>query len=464
MNADPRGYGSRALAILTDTPGMRDSVTEGALNLDRSRRRAYAEIDAGDWRAWAEAVKRHTLTHLGDYLEMAERQLLANGATVHWAESAADAVAVVTRIAQRHAVRTVVKGKSMLSEEIGLNAALEALGVRVFETDLGEYIIQLLGEMPSHIIAPAIHRGLEDVRALFHQRLGTAPDASPEVLAATARRVLREAFLSAELGITGANFLVAETGTVVLIENEGNIRLTTSAPKVHVALVGIEKLLPRFDDVARFLQLTSRAATGQPLGTFVSLIDGPRTDADVDGPDEVHVVLVDNGRSALLADPVEWEALRCVRCGACLNTCPVFRQTGGHAYGWAYSGPIGAILAPALLGMERGGELPFASTLCGACAEACPVRIPIPRMLHTWRERRVASHGTPVADRAAMRAYAWVMTHPAAYRVASRALRAMPRAALDSRVLPVVRQWSTLRAGLVPSRRSFRDLWKDGIR
>jgi len=462
MTANPREYRRRALQILEDTPRMRDSVTTGAFTLDRARRAGYAAVDSEAWRRWAEQVKAHTLTHLPRYLEEAERRLTANGATVHWAESAADAAHIVAALARRHGVRTVVKGKSMLSEEAGVNPLLESMGIEVFETDLGEYIIQLLGEMPSHIIAPAIHRNLHDVRTLFHERLGTAPDAEPEVLAAAARRVLRRAFLAADMGITGANFLVAETGTVVLVENEGNIRLTTSAPRVHVALVGIEKLLPRFSDLATFLPLISRAATGQAIGTFVSLIDGPRAAGDIDGPEEVHVVLVDGGRTALLADDEAWEALRCLRCGACLNACPVFRQTGGHAYGWAYSGPIGAIIAPALLGLEQGSALPFASTLCGACVEACPVRIPIPRLLHAWRDRLADAHLTAGTERAAMRGYASVMTHPRWYRLASRLLR-LPGIVPASRVAPVVRQWAAYRGALEPSARSFRDLWREGI-
>lgn len=463
MSAGANAYGSRALAILRDTPGMRDSVTSGALTLDTARRASWASVEADAWRDWAARVKDHLLGRLDVYLEQAEERLRANGVTIHWAESAADAAQVVRDLAVRHGVRTVVKGKSMLSEEAGVNAVLEALGVEVVETDLGEYIIQLLGELPSHIVAPALHRTLDDVQALFHERLGTPRAASPEVLAAEARRVLRRAFLAADMGITGGNFLVAETGTIALVENEGNIRLTTSTPRVHVALVGIERLLPRHADLALFLQLVSRAATGQAIGTFVSLIDGPRRAGDVDGPEAVHVILVDGGRSALLADPDAWEALRCLRCGACLNACPVFRQTGGHAYGWAYSGPIGAILAPALLGLGQGGALPGASTLCGACVEACPVRIPIPRLLHAWRERLADARLTSRAERLAMRSYARVMTRPALYRLASALLRRLPGAVRSGRVMPVVRHWTEWRGALAPSPRAFRDLWRDGI-
>jgi L-lactate dehydrogenase complex protein LldF len=428
---------------------MRDSVTGATLHFDRQRRRAWAEIDAAAWRRWAEAVKNHTLGHLDAYLEQAEARLLAHGA-------------IVTDLARRRGVRRAVKAKSMLAEELGINPALEAAGVEVFETDLGERIVQLAGEPPSHIVGPAIHKSLEEIRRLFGERLGTPPDASPEALAARAREVLREAFLCAGMGISGGNFLVAETGTLALIENEGNIRLTTSAPPLHVALVGLEKLIPRFSDLALLLQLTSRAATGQPVGTYVSLIHGPRRSGDPDGPEEVHVVLVDNGRTGLLADPEIWEALRCLRCGACLNACPVFRQTGGHPYGWAYSGPIGAVLAPALAGLAEAAPLPFASSLCGACEEVCPVGIPLPRMLLAWRRRAVAAGLGGAGEKALLGLYTRVMTRPRLYRWASRLLRRLP-GLLSSPWLPGVRAWARQRGGLQPSPRSFHELWREGL-
>ncbi len=330
------------------------------------------------------------------------------------------------------------------------------------ETDLGEYIIQLLGEPPSHIVGPAIHRSIEDCRRLFHERLGTPLDAEPDELASAARLALRQEFLDADLGISGGNFLAADTGTVALIENEGNIRLSTSLPRVHVAFVGIEKLVPRLEDVAGLLQLTARAATGQPIGNFVSLIQGPRTAEEVDGPEEVHVVLVDNGRTALLADDDAWEALRCVRCGACLNICPVYRQTGGHAYGWTYSGPIGAILAPGLLGLEEAMPLPHASSLCGACADVCPVRIPIPELLVHWRERGVAEGLAPRGESFASALYTALARRPGAFSAAGSLLRWTPWRS-GGRALPVLGGWLRERAAPEPSPRSFRTLWKDGI-
>jgi len=447
----PRDYPEESRSLVGSP--VRDAVTAATLSFDGHRRRAWAEVDVEAWRDWAEGVKSHALTHLADLLEEAEARLVERGVTVHWAEGADDARRTVQEIARGRVTRAV-KGKSMLSEELGVNAALEVEGVEVLETDLGEFVIQLLEEPPSHIVGPAIHRDLEEIRALFADRFGTPPDASPEALAARAREHLRDAFLTAELGVTGGNFLVAETGTVVLMENEGNIRLTTSRPRVHVALVGIEKVLPRWSDVAGFAQLTTRTATGQPVANYVSLLQGPRG-SEPDGPEEVHVILVDNGRTGILADPVMWEALRCVRCGACLNVCPVFRQTGGHPYGFTYSGPIGAVLAPGFLGLDEAKELPYASTLCGACGDVCPVRIPLPELLLEWRRRAVDAGLAPAAESLGVRSYAALATRPGWFALAGRALGVLP-GVRGSRSLPVVGPWVRERGPLQPSRPPFR--------
>ncbi len=462
MKVTANHYPQEAARVLREEPHVRESVTGATLNFDSKRRQAYAEVEAETWRHWAEGVKNHVLSNLDRYLLEAEASLQKNGVQVHWADDADDARRIVADIARAGQVRKVVKAKTMVSEELAINPMLEGMGVEVLETDLGEYIIQLLQQPPSHIVGPAIHLNLAQIRALFHERFQTPPDASPEHLAAVARQLLREGFLKADMGISGGNFVVAETGTLALIENEGNIRLSTSAPRIHVALVGIEKLLPRFTDLAVFLSLTARAATGQRLGTFVSLIQGPRQPGEPDGPEEVHVVFVDNGRSSVLADPEAWETLRCLRCAACLNACPVYRQTGGHAYGYVYSGPIGAILSPGLLGLEETKPLPYASSLCGACFQACPVRIPIPKLLLTWRNRAVQEGLSPRLEAAAIQGYALAMTRPWAYRLASKALRLLPEKALDNTVMPVLKAWTEGRAGLKPSPKSFRQMWEDG--
>jgi L-lactate dehydrogenase complex protein LldF len=453
MSAEPKGYRERSRKLLAGE-NPRAAVTKATLHHFHTRERAYAELPIEEWRSYAEGVKNHLLSHLEHYLDQAERSLTAHGVQVHWAETAQEARAELARLVSRYQVKRVVKAKSMLSEELEVNPWLESLGVSVLESDLGEYVVQLAGETPSHIVGPAFHKTLADIQALFAREFGTPPQAAPDVLAAAARSRLRQAFLEADMGISGANFVVAETGTVALIENEGNIRITTSAPRVHVVLVGIEKLLPRQRDLAPFLTLTARAATGQRLGNYVSLIRGPKG-GDPDGPEAVHLIFVDNGRLRLLADERSWETLRCLRCGACLNACPVYRQTGGHAYGWVYSGPIGAVMAPAMLGSRAAGPLPYASSLCGACAEVCPVKIPIPALLLAGRQRAVLEGEATALERGVISAYGQAMLNPALYRAGARALR------LGRMALPWLRAWSDGRGGLQPSPKSFRELWSE---
>jgi L-lactate dehydrogenase complex protein LldF len=354
------------------------------------RAQRVAEMD--DWQALREAasaIRRHTLANLDGYLEQVEAQVQAAGGQVHWAEDAAAARAAVLEIAAEHGVALAVKVKSMATEEIGLNAALEAAGIEVFETDLGEFIIQLMGTGPSHIIVPAVHLKKEEIAALFTARLGVAAPPDPQRLTAIARTTLREKFLAAQMGISGANFLVAETGTLVIVTNEGNGRMCTTLPELHVAVVGIDKVVPDWESLTVLLKLLARSATGQKLSAYTAFITGPRRAAGEFGPAAFHLVLLDNGRSRILADPLRRETLKCIRCGCCLNVCPVYQQVGGFAYGWFISGPVGAIFTPQILGTEAAAELPFASTLCGACADVCPVKVPIPELLLSLRQEVV---------------------------------------------------------------------------
>ncbi|MFP6651953.1 MAG: LutB/LldF family L-lactate oxidation iron-sulfur protein [Dehalococcoidia bacterium] len=347
-----------------------------------------ARIDASDqtpdWEALQDkgrAIKAHTLDNLAYYLEMVERNVIASGGHIYFARDAEAASNYVVNLAKERGIELVIKGKSMVSEEMALNHRLEEEGIEPVETDLGEYIVQLAEETPFHIIAPAIHKSRVEVSELFAEKLNVPMYDNIEDLTREARDQLRQKFVDAGMGITGANFIVAETGTVTLVTNEGNGRMCTSMPKIHVAITGMEKVVPSIEDLGLFLRLLIRSATGQRISSYVTTVTGPRGEDEVDGPEEFHLVIVDNGRSKMLADPNLREALYCLKCGACLNACPVYRKVGGHAYGWVYPGPIGAIVSPMLTNLSEAKDLPFASTLCGACKEACPVKINIPRML-----------------------------------------------------------------------------------
>ena len=378
---------------------MANSQVQAALKrtgvgFDKARVEAIQELTPQRWeelRDQAREIKRHTLDNLDYYLEMLCDKMSHNGGHVHFARDAREANSIIADLARSRGVKLVTKSKSMVSEETGLNHALADIGVEAVETDLGEYIIQLAEEAPFHIIAPAMHKSRQDVSDLFAQKIQRPNLVEIEEMAQAARETLREKFLQADMGITGANFVVAETGTLVIVTNEGNGRLCTSAPRIHVALTGMEKLIPCLEDLAIFLRLLPRAATGQRMTSYVSLISGPRRPQDEDGPEEFHLVIVDNGRSRLLQDPELRESLYCIRCGACLNICPVYRKVGGHAYGWVYPGPIGAVVSPMLVGLKEAKDLPYASSLCGACREVCPVKINIPHMLLTLRTRLTES-------------------------------------------------------------------------
>jgi len=337
----------------------------------------------------ASDIRLHTIENMDVYLTRLEEKVLAAGGRVHWAATAEEANRTVLQIAKEHNVKNAVKSKSMATEEIGLNHALEAAGIETLETDLGEYIIQLAGTGPSHIIVPAVHLKKEEIADLFSDKLHIDAPSDPIELARIARETLREKFLNADMGISGGNFLVAETGMLVMVTNEGNGRMVSTMPDLHVAVVGIDKVVPDWESLTVFLKLLARSATGQKLSTYTQFITGPHREEGEFGPKEFHLILLDNGRSDVLKDPVGREVFKCIRCGACANVCPVYKNVGGFAYGWFISGPIGAILSPQMLGTKAARELPFASTLCGACADVCPVKIPIPTILRHLR-RRVA--------------------------------------------------------------------------
>ncbi len=384
----------RASARAILDPQLQAALKRVGGGFDGARRDAIEELSSERWeelREQAREIKRHTLDNLDYYLELLHDKVTQNGGQVHFAGDDTEANAIIADLALSRGVKLVTKSKSMVSEEMGLNHALEDIGVEAVETDLGEYIIQLAEETPSHLVAPAMHKTRKDVSRLFSEKIDRHNLEEIEEMAQAARETLRDKLLQADMGISGANFLVAETGTLVIVTNEGNGRFCTSAPRIHVALTGMEKVIPCLDDLAIFLRLLPRAATGQRITSYVSLVSGPRRSEDEDGPEEFHLVIVDNGRSRLLGDPELRESLHCIRCGACLNICPVYRKVGGHAYGWVYPGPIGAVVSPVLVGLKEAKDLPYASSLCGACKEVCPVKINIPHMLLSLRTRLMES-------------------------------------------------------------------------
>ncbi len=369
-------------------------------------------------------IKNHTLANLDFYLETFAANVERAGGTVHWCSTADDARAAVLEICRKAGAKTVTKGKSMISEELGINEHLEAHGIAPVETDLGEYILQLRREPPSHIIGPAFHLNREDWEESFrachtdldpNRVFGERRDILTE-----ARTKLRDRFLAADVGITGANFLIAETGSSVIVTNEGNGDLTQTLPKVHIALASIEKVVPTLEDCTSLLRLLARSATGQDFSVYTTFSTGIRRQADLDGPEEYHVVLIDNGRSNMIGTEFQ-EMLRCIRCAACMNHCPVYNTTGGHAYGWVYPGPMGSVLTPSLVGVDRAGHLPNASTFCGRCESVCPVKIPLPKMMRHWREREFERHLSPQAQRNNLALWTWFAKRPGAYRLATRA-------------------------------------------
>src|SRR5690242_7109999 len=450
-------------ATLAD-PKLQLAVYTATGRLIEKRRKAITPDACPDYqelRSHANDVKRHTIEHLDYYLEKFERNVKAHGGQVIYCRDAPEVADFVLSLAKERRARLIVKSKSMTTEEVDLNERLEHHDLESVETDLGEYIIQLAHERPYHIVAPALHKTREQVADLLTDRLGVARETVIEKQTMIARAVLREKFLSADIGVGGANFLIADSGAVVLVENEGNARLTTSAPKIHIAVAGIEKMIPRAQDLGVFLNLLGRSATGQPLTVYTSFLSGPRRDREIDGPDEFYVVLLDNGRTKLLKDPEKRQSLYCMRCGACLNHCPVYRKIGGHNYPWIYSGPIGAIITPQFHGVSKDPWLPFASSLCGACAEVCPVKIDIPKLLLKLRGEVTEAkkrEGQGGMERFAFRMFARVMSNPKRYLFWSRL--GAKFAGLAPRIGPLGK-WASQRELPKPAKQNFHDWWKE---
>ena len=461
--------------LAASAAALADSQLQGALSqlgdtLGARNRAAYAAFPfSNDARDRARAIKDAALANLAEHIETLEASVVRNGGQVYFADDAAAAREIVLGILERAGARNVVKSKSMTTEEVHLNAALAERQINVVETDFGEFIIQVAGHRPSHLVAPAIHLRTPQVAELLSRDSGEPLPADAEQLAAYARRRLRAEFARADAGITGGNFAIAETGTLVLISNEGNARLTTALPRIHIALVGIEKVIPRLADLPVFLKVLARAATGQKMSIYTSLITGPRRPGELDGPEEFHLVLLDNGRSRILAGPLR-ESLFCIRCGACLNACPIFRTVGGHAYGGVYAGPIGAVLTPLYDGLSANHHLPHASSLCGACQAACPVKIAIPEMLIQLRERLHEQPGQlGRGESLAYRCWSFAMRSPRLYRLATWfATRVVSRFASQTgsatrwfRRLPgPLAGWTNTRDFPAPAGERFRDWWQ----
>jgi L-lactate dehydrogenase complex protein LldF len=460
-------FAARASVALADD-GLRRKFRRAMDGLMTKRSAQFPDPEA--WtslRARGAAIRRRSLARLPQLLEQLETRCRANGIQVHWAETSAEADRIIEGILTDHGVHTLIKGKSMVSEEIHLNDFLARHNINAVESDLGEFVIQLAHETPSHIIMPCIHKSKEDVAALFRDHIPDQPYTDDvDALTATARRVLREQFAGADAGLSGVNFAIAETGTLCLVENEGNGRLSTTLPPLHVAVMGLEKVVERLEDVPPLLSLLTRSATGQAITTYVNFISGPRKEGEQDGPREVHLVLLDNGRTRIFGDPQLQETLACIRCGACMNHCPVYTRVGGHAYDAVYPGPIGKILTPQINGLATAGDLPHASSLCGACGEVCPVAIPIPNLLVRLRGEAAHRNSASTVMGAGARHSSvedwvwrgWRLMHqvPLFYRIATRVLTRIGNAMPAS--LPMLNAWTSVRAKPHFARRPLNEL------
>lgn len=469
---DPSRFKSRA------GEALQDDFLRGAVRFTTERlkdRKGESTEGLGDWDEWRErgrAVRAHTVANLDYYLDQFTRNMEAAGGQVSFAADAAEARAIVTEIVRQSSAKLFAKSKSMVSEEIHLNHLLEELGVAVVETDLGEWIVQLAHETPSHIIIPAIHKNRHQIQKLFEAEGGETLSSETKVLAGYARRRLRETFRRADIGMTGCNFAVAESGAVVLFSNEGNARMVSTLPRTQIVMMGMERIIPTWSDLELMANLLPRSATGQKITVYMTALNGPRRAGELDGPESVHVIVLDNGRSKILGDPEVQEVLNCIRCGACLNVCPVYRQVGGHAYGTVYSGPIGAVISPLLAGESAAyGELAFASSLCGACYVACPVKIPLHDMLVHQRRRTVESGQGSLSERLAFSGFGAAAKTPGVFQAAAGAARWVQLRMLSPDADPTTAPhglasvgplggWTGQRALPTLQDGSFRDLWK----
>jgi len=456
-------FKDRAKAALAN-PSLKAAIERTAGTAERNRAAAvgrFAEFAAA--RERGRRIKDHVIANLDHYLEEFEKNAIASGAKVHWARTSGEACRIVTKICKAAGAKRVTRSKSMLGEEIGLPHALDEAGFERVETDLAEHIVQLAGETPSHIVWPAMHKTREDVAKLFKAK-HEPPPASDDVrdLVASARRELRQKFLTADIGISGANFLIADTGAICTVTNEGNAELTTTPPRIHIVTAGIEKLVPSIEHAFVLLRLLVRSATGGDITQYTTFHCGPKRKADADGPEEFHIVLVDNGRTRMLAQGLQ-EMLRCIRCGACMNHCVVYRQIGGHAYGGAYPGPMGSVLTPVFDGLAKSRDLPHACTLNGKCAEVCPVEIPLPSLLRGWRDRSWREGLEPSVARAGVVGWAFVASHPSLYRLAAaisvKWMRFFRRGGWI-RSMPLAKGWTGHRDFPSPSRTTFIQAYK----
>jgi L-lactate dehydrogenase complex protein LldF len=446
---------------------MRMAVA-GAQERLRSRRLDAAE-ELGNWEEWrslGEEIRQHTLENLDYYLQQLSENVVKRGGHVFFAATAEEANEYITGVIKQKNAKKIVKSKSMVTEEINMNAALEALGCEVIETDLGEYILQVDDhDPPSHIVAPALHKNKEQIRDVFEQKLGYKHTSKPEELALHARKMLREEFLTADVGVTGCNFGIAESGSVSLVTNEGNARLASALPKTQITVMGMERLVPTYEEFEVLVSLLTRSAVGQRLTSYVTTLTGPKGKGDADGPDEFHLVIVDNGRSKILGTEFQ-SVLQCIRCAACVNVCPVYRHVGGHSYGSIYSGPIGAVLSPLLGGYDDYKELPYASTLCAACTEACPVKIPLHELLHKHREVIVEREGrAPISEKLAMKAFGLGASSSSLYKIGSKiapaAMTPFTTGEKISKGPGPLKAWTEIREFPAPNKETFRSWFKE---